>query len=93
MEIGEYVNEYEKILKELDRRGMARMELAIVFLQEVAKDKRMEEMKKDRERNDDKPATKKQITYLKNLGVEVPEKLTKKEASRLIDDALDNNSR
>jgi len=36
----------------------------------------------------DEPATEKQIAFLKRLGVEIPENLTKREASRMIDDAL-----
>ena len=36
----------------------------------------------------DEPATEKQIAFLKRLGVEIPKNLTKREASRMIDDAL-----
>jgi|GEM_PF-5969201 len=58
---------------------------AIVILQEMRKDARTAAMQKGYK--NDMPATSKQLGYLKGLGVEIPENLTKKQASKLIEDA------
>jgi len=64
---------------------------AVSLLSEVLKDHRMEQMRKEKEQQGDEPASKKQIQYLKKLGVDVSKHagLTKEQASKLIDDALE----
>ena len=37
---------------------------------------------------DDEPATQKQLRYMKNLGIEIPEDCKKRQASSLIDEKL-----
>jgi len=68
--------------------------IALALLQEIRKDMRMDRMKTERSvsNNGDSPATGSQIAYLEKLGVAVPENLTKKEASQLIDAALGNGN-
>ena len=68
-------------------------EVALVFLQEIRKDMRMDRMNRERGGSaGDSPATGSQIAYLEKLGVAIPENLTKKDASKLIDQALGHSS-
>jgi hypothetical protein len=69
--------------------------LATILLQEIAKDLRMDRIDESRNGNAkgngqvnarEVPATEKQIAYLKSLGVKLRGGLSKKEASRLIDE-------
>ena len=62
-------------------------QVASVIVQEIAKDLRMTHLQKDRANAEMQYATMKQIEYLKNLGVQIPNGLTRKEASTLIDEA------
>jgi len=82
---------------------------AVAILQEVCKDRRMAEMQADRangyghgngygngqsnQSSGTAAATPAQKRYLKTLGVAIPENLTKKKASELIDDALENEEK
>ena len=63
-------------------------ETARVILQELGKDSRMGKIRDERNGSGPEPATDSQKRYLKKLGVDVPDALTKKEASALIDSAL-----
>lgn len=63
--------------------------LARSILQEVSKDRRMDEMKGEREKRNGDSATTKQLEFLKKLGVEVPAGITKKQATTMIDTALE----
>ena len=65
--------------------------IAIAIMQEIAKDKRTEMMKQEREQREKEPATIKQIGFLKILGVTADGEITKKKAGRLIELALKNN--
>lgn len=62
--------------------------VARTVMQEVAKDRRMEEIREERELRNGEPATTRQLQYLKRLGVETTPGLTKKQASLLIENAL-----
>ena len=63
--------------------------VAMAILQEISKDRRMEEIKAEREtRNGEAAATARQLAFLEKLGVDVPENVSKKLASELIDEAL-----
>jgi hypothetical protein len=63
--------------------------VAMAILQEISKDRRMEEIKAEREtRNGEAAATPRQLAFLEKLGVDVPENVSKKLASELIDEAL-----
>lgn len=63
--------------------------VALTLLQELAKDRRMEEM---REANNNQPATEKQKKFMDDLGINYPKTVTKKEASALIDEELGRNN-
>ena len=80
-------------------------QVALAIVEQVGKDMRMKQIFDERrerlssrqdsgsESNDDRPATEKQIGYLRRLGVkEIPAGLTKKAASQMIDEALENES-
>ena len=62
--------------------------LALSVLQEVTKDRRMDEMREEREHRNGEPATPKQLQFMKKLGVEAKPGITKREASMRIDEAL-----
>jgi len=63
---------------------------ALRILGEIAKDERMEQIREERN-NRTEPATTRQLQFMKRLGIEVPPGCTKAEASRLIDEELDNS--
>ena len=79
-----YMEAFEQI-----REKVGDDHIAAVLLQEIAKDNRMEQMRTERngQPTSNLPATDKQLAYLHRLGVEVPNQLTKQEASELIDQA------
>ena len=66
--------------------------VALTILQEVAKDRRMDQMREEREVRNNGPATRRQVGYLNVLGVEMTPGLTKRQASRLIDEAVAKES-
>ena len=76
-----YINLLEKIK---ERTGNNADSLAI--LAEIRKDQRSQQMQQKKIINSNMPATENQMGYLKRLGAEIPEGLTRQEASRLIDD-------
>ena len=85
-----YLNLYEQI-----RRQVGNEQVAASILQEIGKDRRASIIHSSRQadtglrsnENSSQPATPKQLKFLKQLGVQVSENLTKKEASDLIDRA------
>lgn len=87
MKAEKYIELLESILKQLtgvkDKEGVA-----IAIMQEVAKDRRMEEIKVERDKNNNGPATEKQIAYLKKLCIDPEPGITKEQASKLIDAAV-----
>ena len=64
---------------------------AVSLLQEVSKDRRMEAIRDEREAKNNMPATEKQKKFMKKLGIDFPETVTKQEASLLIDEELSKN--
>ncbi|MFH1023483.1 MAG: hypothetical protein V1809_08835 [Planctomycetota bacterium] len=89
--IGQYYGLFEQI-----RRMTTSDEIALAILQEMGKDARMSRMQTQRENrngngdfssSENTPATPKQIGFMKKLGIEVRNGLTKREASTLIDEA------
>jgi hypothetical protein len=77
--IEEYVRLYDAVKKHVSDSS-----LALAVLQEIRKDLRMQEHRQT-VTNGDWPATENQIAYLRNLGAEIPEGLTRQQASQLID--------
>ncbi|MFW6385989.1 MAG: hypothetical protein ACOCZP_02425 [Candidatus Hadarchaeota archaeon] len=93
MEIDEYVDEFYKILGKLEDRNREgdfdEDEVALGILRERAKDRRMAAME-DRRQNRGEPASEKQKNYMDDLGIVYEEGITKEEASREIEKALDS---
>lgn len=79
------VEHYLKLLDDIKSR-VNDERTAVVILQEVNKDARMAQIREEREIAVDEPATEKQRGFLKKLGVDLPTRLTKREASALIDE-------
>jgi len=65
--------------------------VATVLLTEISKDIRMERIRQEREANNGDPATDKQRKFMRKLGIDFPETVTKQEASTLIDEELSKN--
>ena len=80
-----YLELYQEIKRKCDGDDI----LARAVMQEVTKDRRMDEMREERRERNGEPATTRQLEYLRNLSVEVPAGITKKQASVLIDNARD----
>ena len=70
---------------------------AVRVLSEVAKDRRMDQIRQEKQQSVqtvlDGPATGKQMVYLKKLGVEAFDGLTKRKASEMIDSELARNGK
>jgi hypothetical protein len=75
--IDQYVELYDAIQEKTPSN-----EVAIAILQEIGKDKRSKVIAEVR---GDEPATEKQKNYLKDLGVEFDDSITKKDASDMIE--------
>ena len=94
MEAQYYINMYKALINKLQESGFSGTSpflVAPVLLQELNKDRRVEEMKADREKAKEEPATIKQIAYLRVLGKDVGNGTTKQQAARMIDQALQYN--
>jgi len=85
MEIEQYVKQFNDITAKLSGRG--KQSIALVIIQEVAKDRRMAEIAEARQDNNGSPATARQVAYARALGIELPENATKQEATKLITEA------
>ena len=89
--IGKYLEAYELV-----NPVVKNAEVTAAIIEQIGKDTRCQWlMTSDRSSgngngNGDAPATEKQIGFLKQLGVEAPAGCTKREASRLIDEAQAN---
>ena len=64
---------------------------AVTLLQEISKDRRMDQIRQEKNVNGDLPATESQISYIKVLETVIPEEidfenLTRKQASKLIEE-------
>lgn len=94
MEAQYYINMYKALINKLQESGFSGTSafiVAPVLLQELNKDRRVEEMKAVREKEKVEPATVKQLAYLRILGKDVGDRLTKQQAARMIDSALQYN--
>ena len=83
------VETYLDLLAEIKEK-VGDEQTAARLLTEVAKDVRMDQIREERE-NHAQPASTKQLQFLKKLGVQHEEGISKTEASRLIDDELGRN--
>ena len=80
----EKLDRYLELLDEV-RQKTQDERTAVSLLQEISKDRRMEQMRGEASYNGDAPATEKQKAYLERLGAVIPEGLTRQQASELID--------
>ena len=85
IDIKQKIAQYSLILAEIEARCGDETK-ALVILQEIGKDMRANNIQQHKSYNGNYPATENQIGYLKSLGAEIPEGLTKRQASQLIDD-------
>ena len=76
------INQYVELYDAIQEKAPSE-EATIAILQEIGKDKRS---KIFAEVSEDEPATEKQKNYLKDLGVEFEDSITKKEASDKIEE-------
>ena len=88
--IQDRLDTYMEILGEI-RKKTDDERTAVSLLQEVSKDRRMEEMRQEKEAKNSVPATDRQKKFMKKLGIDFPETVTKQEASLLIDEELGRN--
>lgn len=95
-QIGSRLTEYVQLFQEA-KRLVNDESVAAVILEQIGKDSRMQRIIDERQNgngfantlevNGEQHATKKQLGYLKVLGVDVPAGLTKQRASELIDES------
>ncbi len=83
---------YAAIVKQLT--PMVEDVYGVAILHEIGKDLRCDRIMESRNAvfsgdNENQPATQKQIDYLKSLDVDIPKETTKKQASQLIDEAIE----
>lgn len=81
-----YIALFEVISEKTDSDAVA-----IAILQEMSKDRRGQQMSGERADKNGKPATDRQKGYMRKLGIEFPEDISKAEASALIDEELGKN--
>ena len=62
---------------------------AMSLLQEISKDRRMEQIREERQANNNDAVTFKQKRFMKKLGIDCPKEITRKEASVLINEELE----
>lgn len=85
MEVEQYVKQFREITSKLNGRG--KQAVALQILHEMSKDRRMAQAIEARNGNG-KFATARQIAFAQALGIELPESITKKEATKLITEQL-----
>jgi hypothetical protein len=71
------LDKYLELFQEL-RQKTGDDAVALRLLQEVSKDRRMEEIREEREIKNSEPATARQLKFMKNLRIEIPPGVTKK---------------
>lgn len=81
-----YVALFELISDKVDNDAAT-----VAILQEMAKDRRAQQMREERESQNSRPATDRQKNFMKKLGIKFPVAVTKQEASVLIDEELGKN--
>lgn len=79
--IDEYIKLFDEIAVKTDSE-----QVALGLLAEICKDQRMNQIK--HERKNSNGATDKQKHFMKRLGIDFPENISKKEASMLLEEEL-----
>lgn len=88
-----HIEEYALLYNRIEKRVSGDKQTALAVLREICKDRRTWLLMTRSKARDDEPATEPQLRLLKRLKVDVPESLTKSEASRLIDEARGREGR
>src|SRR3990170_3917800 len=78
----EYLDLYNQI-----KSMAADRDVALVILQEIAKDLRTNQIRQEKQQRAQGPATSRQKAYLDRLGVDFDANITSAQASQLIDEA------
>ena len=81
------LDEYLELLDEVKEKVQDDVTVGRI-VSEIAKDMRMEQIREERQ-NHVEPATEKQLRFMKKLRIDIPDGVTKAEASRLLDEAMD----
>lgn len=84
------LNSYLELFEEIKQKT-GDDKIALGLLAEMSKDRRMEEIREEREMKNRQPATIKQRKFMDDLGIKYPKNVTKQEASVLIDEELGKN--
>ena len=87
----ERLNAYIELLDEIKEKT-DNEETAVALLHEICKDRRMTMIKQEKSGGDDAVATEKQKKFMEQLGIKFPKDISKKEASVLIEEELNNGS-
>jgi hypothetical protein len=85
------LNSYLELYSQI-RQKTGDDKVALSLLQELSKDRRMEEIRQEKETRNGEPATEKQKKFMKKLGINFPRNVTKREAFVLIDEELGKNN-
>jgi len=84
--LGSYLELFEQL-----KQKTGDDKIALSLITEISKDRRMEEIRQEKEAKNAEPATEKQKKFMKKLGLNFPMNMTKQEASVLIDEELGRN--
>ena len=84
MNTAEYFALYNQI-----RDTVGDQNVALAILQEVAKDIRASQIRQEKQQRANGSASERQKAHLRRLGVEFSQGITREEASRLIDEAVE----
>ncbi len=79
--VDEYVKLFDEIAVKTDSE-----QVALGLLDQICKDQRMNQIKQERKNSDG--ATDKQKHFMRKLGIDFPEGISKKEASMLLEEEL-----
>ena len=85
------MTQYVELLNQI-KQHVSNEDTAASLVSEIAKDRRVREMRKSKNGNGS-PATENQKKYMRKLGIDYPGNVTKMEASKLIDEKLAKNGR
>jgi hypothetical protein len=89
--IQDKLDSYLELFEQIKQKTQGDDKLALSFMTEISKDRRMEEIRQEKEAKNGEPATEKQKKFMKKLGMDIPKNATKKEASVMIDEELSRN--
>jgi hypothetical protein len=84
----ERLNSYLELLEEISEKTSDER-TALSLLQEISKDRRMEQIREEKRDNNNDAVTIKQKRFMKKLGIDCPKEITRKDASVLINEELE----